>query len=62
MPNFNPKDKICFNCKYVSNMIAIGQGLRCSHPSKREEGKMPPTIPSRSHTCELFEYDVQPKS
>lgn len=55
MKQFNPKDKICVNCKYFSSHVGVGQGMRCSHPSKRKDGEMAPTILGRRHTCELFE-------
>ncbi len=50
-----PNDQICYNCRYIVWLTALGQGLRCSHPTTRVEGKLPPLIPSMFHTCELFE-------
>lgn len=60
--HIKPSDKICYNCKHLSWLIGVGQGLRCSHKSKREEGKMPPLVPSRFHTCELFEFKIETKT
>lgn len=54
-------DKICCNCKQLVWLIALGQGLRCGHQTKQEEEKMPPLIPSRFHTCELFEFRIEIK-
>ncbi len=49
-------DKICYNCKYLAWLIGVGQGLRCGHKTKRKDGEMAPLVPSRFHTCELFEF------
>jgi len=49
-----PNEKICYNCKYLAWLISVGQGLRCGHPDKRKEDKLPELVPSRFHTCELF--------
>jgi len=62
MTQIKSSDKICFNCKHLAWLIGVGQGLRCGHKTKREEGKMAPLIPSRFHTCELFEFKTKPKS
>jgi hypothetical protein len=48
----NKEDKVCYNCKYMSWLVGIGQGLKCGHPQKTDK---PQTIPSRYHTCDLFE-------
>jgi hypothetical protein len=48
----SPDEKVCYNCKHLAWLIGVGQGLRCSHP-KQEPKAMP--IPSRQHTCELFD-------
>ena len=53
MSQIKPTDNICYNCKYLSWMIGIGQGLRCG--KQAEKGKMSPLVPSRFHTCEFFE-------
>jgi len=47
-----PDEKVCYNCKHLAWMIGIGQGLRCSNPKK---GDTPEVVPSKTHTCELFE-------
>lgn len=59
MKNTKEKEKICANCKYIAWLIGVGLGLRCSHASKRVEGEMPPLIPSRDYSCDLFEYAVK---
>lgn len=34
--------KECEGCKYLNKMIAIGLGVRCSHPDRRpKEGLIP---------------------
>jgi len=57
MKNAKEKEKICANCKYIAWLIGVG--LRCSHASKRVEWEMPPLIPSRHYSCDLFEYAVK---
>lgn len=57
-----PTDRICYNCKHLSWLIGVGQGLRCGHKTKREEGQIAPLVPSRFHTCVLFEYKEEPRS
>jgi hypothetical protein len=59
MKNAKEKEKICANCKYIAWLIGVGFGLRCSHASKRVKGEMPPLIPSKLHSCDLFEYAVK---
>lgn len=49
-------ERICYNCKYLAWLIGVGQGLRCGHKSRREPGNHAPLVPSRFHTCELFEF------
>ena len=51
--NPKPDEKVCFNCKYMAWLVALGQGIRCT--LDKEEGKMPPLVPSRWHTCNKFE-------
>lgn len=58
MDQINPNDKVCFNCKYFAWLVGIGQGIRCFHPLKIENGKMRPVLPSKIYTCELFEYKI----
>jgi hypothetical protein len=48
----NLEDKVCYNCKYMAWLVGIGLGLKCNHPEKIDVSK---TIPSRYHTCDLFE-------
>ena len=60
MNNLKPEDKICHNCKHLLRMIAIGQGLRCGHPSEKGSRIFPPIIPKKTHTCGLFEYRETP--
>jgi len=61
MIQVKPTDKICNNCKHLEHLIGIGQGLRCGHQTKRVEGKIHPLVPSRYHTCELFEFKIESK-
>lgn len=51
-----PKDKVCWNCKFLINAIAIGQGLRCNNPKEKGDRPFPPIIPRRNHSCGLFEF------
>ena len=47
-------EKVCYNCKHLAWLIALGQGLRCVLPG--EDGKRKyEMIPRRRHTCEFFE-------
>jgi hypothetical protein len=48
----NSKEKVCYNCNYISWLIGVGQGLRCCNPKK--EIKLEPIL-SRFYTCDLFE-------
>jgi len=61
MNQIKSSDKICYNCKNLVWLVALGQGIRCGHPTKVEEGKIPPLVPSRFHTCEVFEFKIEPK-
>jgi len=54
-----PEDKICFNCKYMLWAVALGYGVRCTHPDTYLLGDRPPMIPNRFHTCDLFEYKIE---
>lgn len=45
-------EKVCYNCKHIAWLIGVGQGLKCSNPKK--ENKLE-SIPSKHHTCDLFE-------
>ena len=51
--NPHPDEKVCFNCKYMSWSVGIGQGARCMVDKK--EGVLPPMLPSRWYTCNKFE-------
>lgn len=62
MNQIKKTDKVCYNCRYLAWLIGVGQGLRCGHPSKREEGKKAPLVPSRDYTCELFVNISNPKN
>jgi len=61
MTQIKSTDKICCNCKHLLWLIGLGQGLRCGHKTKREGGNTHPFVPSRFHTCELFEFKIEPK-
>lgn len=51
--NPKPNEKVCFNCSHLAWLIGVGQGLRCG----KKDGQK---IPSRWHTCEFFQSDVEP--
>ena len=50
----NTDEKVCYNCKHMSWMVAIGVGVRCK---KNIKNNWPTVIPSLRHTCELFEMN-----
>ena len=58
-----PNDfECCWNCKYMSWMVGIGQGVRCGNEKNqyrifRPEGNnlKIPVIPGVAEKCELFE-------
>jgi hypothetical protein len=58
MDKIKPDEKVCYNCKYLAWLIGVGQGLRCSHPLKEPKNQL---VPSRTHTCELFENNTSKK-
>jgi hypothetical protein len=51
--NPKPNEKVCYNCIHLAWLIGIGQGLKCG----KKDGQK---IPSRWHTCEFFQSDVEP--
>jgi len=53
--NVDKEENVCYNCKHIAWLIGIGQGLKCSNPKK--ENKLE-SIPSKFHTCDLFENKV----
>lgn len=50
--NPKPDEKVCFNCKHMLWLVALGQGVKCALDKK--------DIPSRFHSCIKFEH--KPKS
>ena len=58
-----PEDyECCYNCRYMSWMVGIGQGVRCGNEKNRyrvfrTDGKKLkiPVIPGVAEKCELFE-------
>jgi hypothetical protein len=51
--NPQPEEKVCFNCKHMSWLVALGQGIRCTVDKK--EGEIPTMVSSRWYTCNKFE-------
>ena len=58
-------EKVCFNCRYMAWMVALGQGIRCTNPEseltksvqdRKDIALKIGLIPNRRHTCELFEF------
>jgi hypothetical protein len=47
-------ERVCFNCKHLAWLIALGQGLRCVLPQENGKRKYE-MIPRKTHTCEFFE-------
>jgi hypothetical protein len=50
--NPKPDEKICFNCKHMLWLVALGQGVKCALDKK--------DIPSHFHCC--IKFDSKPKS
>lgn len=48
-----PEESVCFNCKHMLWLVAIGAGVRCGHAI--DSKTPPPMIPHLRHTCEKFE-------
>jgi len=46
-----PEDEVCFNCKFMLWMVALGQGVKCKLDNSN--------IPSRFHTCPKFEFKTK---
>ena len=51
----DPSEKICYNCKHLAWLIALGQGLRCTLVKPGNDKSDYKMVPSRRHTCEFFE-------
>ena len=47
-----PEERVCFNCKHMLWLVALGQGVKCALDKK--------DIPSRFHSC--IKFDSKPKS
>ena len=45
----------CGRCRFLLDLIALGQGLRCDKANNREPSGHRPTIPGRDHWCPFFE-------
>jgi hypothetical protein len=63
MPNPNypkPEERVCYNCKYMSWMVALGLGVRCGyeyHTNTNPSVKPKlPMVPHLRHTCDNFEF------
>jgi hypothetical protein len=50
-----PDEKVCFNCKHLAWMVALGLGVECLHPANRQPNGRQMKIRSSWHTCEHFE-------
>lgn len=48
-----PEEPVCYNCRYVMWLVAIGQGVLCKHPENAHNGK-PMLIHSLRQTCQYF--------
>ena len=46
-----PGQKVCFNCKHLLWLVALGQGASCGIDKK--------SIPSRYHSCPKFEFKIK---
>lgn len=55
-----PEEKVCYNCKHMLWMVAIGLGVRCGYEIEgRPKMTMIPNlrhpwIPNLRHTCDNF--------
>ena len=47
--------KECDGCRYLVKQIALGIGVRCSHPDRKVPDKLIPII-STIDNCKLKEY------
>mgnify|MGYP003333181790 CR=1 FL=1 len=53
------EERVCFNCKYMIWLVALGLGVRCGYkdPSKDSKTiKSLPLLPGLRHTCDNFEF------
>jgi hypothetical protein len=59
-------EPVCFNCKYVIWLVALGQGVRCGYYYENNLSNSgdiktdAPLVPSVRHTCEHFEFKKKP--
>lgn len=53
-------ERVCYNCKHMLWMVAIGQGVRCGYAVN--EIQTLPMIPHLRHTCDKFDTKVKPKT
>lgn len=54
--DIDPNNKVCYNCKYMSWLVGVGFGVRCTNKESEIGKKNPPILPSSSHTCDKFEF------
>lgn len=47
--------RTCANCRSMLWLVALGQGIRCLRLENRTPDGKDFAIPSRQHTCALFE-------
>lgn len=50
-----PDERVCFNCRHVVWMVAIGRGVECHAEENRDPAGNPFRVSSRRYTCEHFE-------
>lgn len=50
----DPSEKVCYNCKHLVWLVALGQGIRCTLPKEGTDERSYKLIHSRRHTCESF--------
>lgn len=57
-----PDEKVCFNCKHMMWLVAIGLGVRCGYQVDYVNGKLPKMIPYLRHTCDNFKMKDEKQS
>jgi hypothetical protein len=53
--DIKPDEKVCFNCKHIIWLVALGQGVRCGYDFYKNNNKVLFPISHLRHTCDKFE-------
>lgn len=49
-----PEEQVCYNCKHMLWLVAIGQGVRCGYEINGRPKMI--MLPSLRHVCDKFEW------